>query len=207
MSTDISEKIQERDRTSALIIISLLAILIIAVGILLLAVILPKNGLITEINENGEEVTYYYCYGEKRTGWKVVDGYIRYFSTDDGTMLTGKQIIDGKEYYFVPPEGKLAKSQTITFDDGTKVYYDYKGAPSSHRAPGLFTDDDGTTALYGTAGKLGGWHTIDGTTYYFQMRTGRMLKNEKAFINGKYYIFDENGIATELESNDQSNTD
>ncbi len=187
-----------RLRASALLIVLFTVILAFYVGILLLIMMVPKNGLKTEINENGEEVSYMYYNDEKLTGWQPTKWYMCYYDPTDGHMVKGRYTIDGVEYYFDPETGRLTLNSTITHDDGTKVTYDRYGRPKAPTTPGLFTEDDGTIALNGTNGKLTGWQTVDGVKYYFQKRTGRMLKNEDAYIDGRYYRFDENGLSTEI---------
>ncbi len=191
-----SEHASARYRDCSILIISLLVILFLFAGILSLSIFVQKNGYISEIDQNGEEKFYFYVDSEKQHGFCVVKYLMRYFDPADGHMVTGKCIIDGKEYYFLTDSGSMAVNRTIKFDDGTAVHYDRNGNPQAPTTPGLFTEEDGTLALNGTNGKLTGWRTVDGKTYYFQKITGRMLKNETAYIDGKIYNFDENGQAT-----------
>ncbi len=193
-----SEKIADRYRDSATLILSLLSVLFIFAGILIFAILLNKNGPITDVNEQGEEIEYFYLGNKKLHGFHAVKGYLCYYDPIDGHKVKGKHIINGKEYYFDPQTGNLTMNRTIKFDDGTSVYYNRYGNPKAPYTPGLLTDVDGTTVLYGTDGKLKGWRVVDGKTYYFQNITGRMLKNETAYIDGKIYSFDENGQATEV---------
>ncbi len=193
-----SERIKARYKDCAILIISLLLVFMITSVLFLFTIAFPKNGLITETNENGEEISCFYYKNEKQYGFHVVNNYMRYFDPEDGHMVTGKCIIDGKEYFFNLTTGSMTINNTVKFDDGTSVYYNRNGNPKSPTEPGLFTELDGTLALNGTNGKLAGWRMVDSNIYYFQKTTGRMLKNETAYIDGKNYIFDENGQATEV---------
>ncbi len=194
-----------RNQGGAMIIISTLAVLLIWAGILFIMLLLPKNGIVTVKNDDGTTDYYMYLNDEARYGWQVRSGLLCYFD-ENGKMLKDKQVIDEKEYYFIPSNGQLAANRTITYEDGSKITYNEFGNPKGPTEPGLFTQQDGTTALYGTNGRLTGWREVNGIKYYFQLRTGRMLKNERAFIKDRYYDFDENGIAAEVIENDQSNT-
>ncbi len=189
---------QLRLRSSRLLIILFTAILSLVLGGMLITTMYFKNGYITETLENGESISYYYFYNEKLTGWHITDGMLRYFSPDDGKMVIGWQKIDGVEYHFNESNGSLSVNKTVKRADGTSVKLDRHGLAVQPTVSGIYTEDDGTLALNGTSGRLYGWQEVDGIKYYFQKKTGRMLKNEVAFIDGKYFSFDANGIATEI---------
>ncbi len=194
----LSDRISARYRDCATLILSVLSVLLVSAGVILLTILLSDNGLVTEKNANGEEVTYYYLNEEKQYGFHVVEKKLRYFDPSDGHMVTGRYTIDGKEYYFQPENGSLTVNENVKFDDGTSIYYNRYGNPNTTAELGIFTELDGTLALSGKSGKLTGWQTVDGNTYYFQNITGRMLKSETAYIDGKIYTFNENGFVTEV---------
>ncbi len=198
-NTEHASSDTERIRSGAVLIIVLTIFLILVVGILFLGLFSEKNGFITETMPDGTEQSYYYLHGEKVTGWHVVSSYKRYFD-ENGVMVTGWREIDGKTYYFRPETGAVAVSTTLTLEDGKKYTFDDNGVYLPEPRVGWYTAADGSTVYYNQNGsRITGWREIDGNTYYFQPRTGRMLVSETAYIDGKMYSFDENGAATQLE--------
>ena len=85
-----------------------------------------------------------------QTGFQKVDGDTYYFSTEDGSMQTGRLIIAGKKYYL--QDNGVMYTGWIDLEDGRYFFH-----------------GDGVMAT--------GWHTFDGKRYHFNTSTGRLDKN------------------------------
>jgi glucan-binding YG repeat protein len=128
--------------------------------------------------------TYYLKSGVMKTGWQKVSGKKYYFSSK-GVAQTGWKKIDGKKYYFNESGIMLSGLQTI---DG-KIYYLKSGVMKTG-----WQKVSGNKYYFSSKGVAQiGWKTIKGKTYYFSSN-GIMARNTALFIDGSYYIFDNNGI-------------
>lgn len=115
-----------------------------------------------------------------------------YIANNSGRLYTGFVTYGGKRYYLDPSTG--AAKTGLTTINGDKYFF-----------------------RWSTATMRTGWITISGKRYYFGPSTGKLQKNcwigskykkyylksdgtpyvnTKKKINGKIYIFDENGICT-----------
>ena len=196
---DVSDKDSYRQRFAASVVMITLAALVTAAAIIFLAMFRYTYGYMKKIDENGNSVKYYHVGGKPYNGFKCINNYIYAFDKD-GRVITGKTEKDGIPYYFhtVAYDGFfLIKCKTVEID-GEKFYADNSGVLIPSPRTGFYTAPDGYKYYYNEKGKkvTARWVEIDGSTYYFQPVTGRMLVSEKAVIDGITYFFDENGLAT-----------
>ena len=116
-------------------------------------------------------------------GWKGADYYI-----ENGKAVTGWKMISNKWYYFNPETGRKYSNGVATI--GNKEYYfDSNGAMRtgwimSQEETWMFADANGVLAK--------NWAEISGKRYYFNEEHEYITGIYK--INGKYHLFDKNGI-------------
>ena len=154
--------------------------------------------------------------GQMLTGWKTVDGIVRYFadekytaaSVKTGKMLTGWKVIGGKTYYLDKSTGEQYQGwRTI---DGYKYFFNdgsYSGAGKGQMLTG-FKIVNGVSYYFAdyrckslpTGARATGWKKINGNTYYFKDSKytgkgeyGQMLTGAK-YIAGKAYYFNKGGV-------------
>ena len=154
--------------------------------------------------------------GQMLTGWKTVDGMVRYFadekytaaSVKTGKMLTGWKVIGGKTYYLDKSTGEQYQGwKTI---DGYKYFFNdgsYSGAENGQMLSG-FKIVNGVSYYFAdyrckslpTGARATGWKKINGNTYYFKDSKytgkgeyGQMLTGAK-YIGGKAYYFNKSGV-------------
>ena len=154
--------------------------------------------------------------GQMLTGWKTVDGMVRYFadekytaaSVKTGKMLTGWKVIGGKTYYLDKSTGEQYQGwKTI---DGYKYFFNdgsYSGAEKGQMLTG-FKIVNGVSYYFAdyrckslpTGARATGWKKINGNTYYFKDSKytgkgeyGQMLTGAK-YIAGKAYYFNKGGV-------------
>lgn len=190
-----------RQRFAASAVMITLASLVIAAAIIFLAMFRYTYGYMKMIDENGESVKYYHVGGKPYNGFKCINNYIYAFD-ENGVKITGKTEKDGKQYYFHTVESDgffLFRNRDVEID-GVKYRVDGYGILRQAPRTGFYTAPDGYKYYYNEKGSrvTGRWLEIDGSTYYFQPVTGRMLVSEKAVINGITYVFDESGFATQI---------
>ena len=136
------------------------------------------------LNLNG---TWYYLTGSgaMATGW-LKNNNQWYYLTGSGAMLTGWIKPDGKWYY-------LAKSGAMKIGwlniDGTWYYLTGTGA----MATGWLTLNNAKYYLAGNGAMQTGWVDLNNNRYYFYPNSGKMATGQ-VLIDGKPYVFDENGI-------------
>ena len=163
-----------------------------------------------------EEAVYYFGDsddGAMHTGWlQYMDG------SDLSSVLTGKEYADMDEmwFYFKPSNGekvaagatdKKIKEQTINgnkygFDEKGVMVYDWQSATSNTATVNKYFSDetDGhlrkKTWIYAVPSEK-----IDKDDYYddqerwfYADATGKVYRNDLKTINGKKYLFNENGI-------------
>lgn len=195
----VSDKDSYRQRFAASVVMITLAALVTAAAIIFLAMFRYTYGYMKKIDENGNSVKYYHVGGKPYNGLKCIDKRV-YFFDEYGVACFGPTELNGITYYFndIPGESHyLVRSRSYVIED--KAFY---ANSYGHLLPkprtGFYTAPDGYKYYYNEKGKkvTARWVEIDGSTYYFQPVTGRMLVSEKAVINGITYIFDEKGLAT-----------
>ena len=151
------------------------------------------NGWVTEggskyYRENGQNVTgwkiisgsYYYfdSTGKMLTGWQKYNGTWYYLDPQTGVMKTGWLQLGNTWYYLQSWGGMVTGNQTI---DGKSYTFNASGALTQGTPPG----GSGT----GTGGPTGsGWVTADGGKYY-QKEDGSYQKGW-LLLNGSYYYMD-----------------
>lgn len=123
-----------------------------------------------------------------------------YYLDADSNLVTGWKKISGSWYYFDSHSGRMYKDGSYMVD-GKYYFFGESGAMGTGwcRQITKYTDSDGkeqtrTTWYYAdSSGVLrSGWQTIGGKRYYFDV-TGWMYANDLYEIDGKRYIFGEDG--------------
>ncbi len=126
-----------------------------------------KTGLVRIPEQN--KTVYYADNGRMQYGWQWVNNATRYFDTFNGAMVTGQQRINGHWYLFDNNGAMQRGFQNLkAYGDDKTVYYNQDG-----------------WMLYG-------WQGIDNVPYYFDTFNGAMMTGER-YINGHWYLFDNNG--------------
>ncbi|NME34657.1 peptidoglycan DD-metalloendopeptidase family protein, partial [Lactobacillus sp. MRS-253-APC-2B] len=123
------------------------------------------------LNDTGSNRTVYYnSKGQMQYGWQTINGKTYYFNVWTGDMTKGEGKIDGSWYYF-GTNGVMQTGFVNLNDTGSNrtVYYNSKGQMQY------------------------GWQTINGKTYYFNVWTGAMYKNENK-IGNYWYYFGNDGV-------------
>ncbi|KRL87164.1 hypothetical protein FC32_GL001782 [Ligilactobacillus apodemi DSM 16634 = JCM 16172] len=127
-------------------------------------------------------------------------------------MLYGQQKIDGHWYYFDPVTGAMQTGFVYIADQNKTVYYGSNGQMlyGQQKIDGhwyyfdtfngamqtgfVYIADQDKTVYYSNNGQmLYGWQRINNHTYYFDTFNGAMTTGER-YINGHWYLFDEQGI-------------
>ena len=165
---------------------------------------------------------YYYF---TRDGQLLVDGSAKlfgeiYLADSEGKLLTGWREIDGKTYYLDPSNQYRYINKTETIDGKTYLFGSYAELLRNETKSGYISDENGIvrTGFYRTdkgylcylepqiiSSYQPTWKEIDGKLYHFEKSTslGKYLYGSpittKATLekNGKTYVIDENGVATE----------
>ena len=137
------------------------------------------------INENNEK---HYINSDKTiaTGWLTL-GSDKYYLDKDGNISTGKCDIDNETYFF-DNDGKL---QTGWISKGSTYYAEKDGklVKTSKSIDGIRYqfDKDGLLKT--------GWIREAGKARY--IRSDRSFETGLTYINGKYYLFDNEGYLTD----------
>lgn len=108
----------------------------------------------------------YYDKGEKVHGWLNQNGRWYYFRENTGTMVTGWQYINDHWYYFRDSGTRVNKWQYI---DGGWKYFSIMGRLQT------------------------GWKSEGTKYYYLDPETGNRVTGERT-IDGKTYVFGEDGV-------------
>ena len=103
--------------------------------------------------------------------FQAVDSVLSYYGITPGSWVER-----GDRRWYIDETGKMAKG-AVTID-GTEYFFDDHG---------LLDTDEVTPEDYDS-----GFRTIDGKTYYF--RDGEQIKGRWAYIDGKIYLFDQDGV-------------
>lgn len=132
---------------------------------------------ITDPNDHSVSSTYFAQKGGVLAIDKniTIDGTSYYFGSD-GIAYTGIRTIDGKKYYY--EKGFLRKSCILDVDGHNYI------ALSSGEIQELFPGME--------------WVDANGSWYY--IRNNKLLKNTKAKINNKWYLFSESGSMYQTNS-------
>ena len=126
----------------------------------------PMTTLKTGIVKEDEGTVYLDTFGQKVTGWQIIDNK-EYLFNEDGYMQTGFQELSGKTYFFK--------------DSGEKAYED--------------VEKDGTKYHLQEDGQLlNGWKKNEDGTWVYYNEQGFALKDTTATIDGQRYAFDSQGI-------------
>ena len=135
------------------------------------------------------------------TGWQVLNGQKCYFADETlsgydenikGKLITAPSVIDGKKYYF-NESGTLETDKWIE-ENGERVYTDENGTAAS----GWKTILGNMYYLKGDGKPVIGWKNINGMRYFDS--TGKMSIGWK-IINGKTYYFLDGRASTLTASN------
>lgn len=165
---------------------------------------------------------YYYF---NQDGQLLVNGSAKsynslYLADSEGKLLSGWREIDGKTYYLDPSNQYRYINKTETIDGKTYLFGSYAELLRNETKSGYISDENGIvrTGFYRTdkgylcylepqiiSSYQPTWKEIDGKLYHFEKSTslGKDLYGSpittKATLekDGKTYIIDENGVATE----------
>ena len=181
-----------------------------------------KNGFQLKNGSYLIDDAYYYF---NQDGQVLINGSaklsnILYLADSEGKLLSGWKEIDGKTYYLDPSEKQHYYNRTATIDGKTYLFGSYAELLRNGTQYGYASDENGIvrTGFYRTdKGYLcyldprviefyqAIWKEIDGKLYHFEKSTslGKSLYGSPITTNatlekdGKTYIIDENGVATE----------
>ena len=111
-------------------------------------------------------------------GWAEENGTWRY-SGQSGDYITNSWIRHGNSYYYLDEKGEMA-TECLIKTDGDLYYVDINGVKAVNQWVSISDDNSQVGTQAATA-----W-------YYFGSK-GKAYRNIRKRIDGKYYIFDENG--------------
>ena len=150
--------------------------------------------LTDEVVEDGTEKYYV-----DANGAKVVEQWVR-VDNDDDEEINGNTV-DTIWYYF-DANGKAVKGKNKTIN-GRKYFFNEDGYMISD----WYTTEDGDTYYLGNEDEgwaYTGWQLLepedseseayDDTEWFYFTSAGKAKKDTRAYINKKYYAFDENGV-------------
>lgn len=120
--------------------------------------------------------THMISIGDSDDGWVTKDDGNLYFYDEDGNPCTGIRGIGLKEYYF----------DTLGVCVGE---IDDKGIITVNERKYVYTNDD----------PLRGWQTYNGSLHYFDIDDGHMYFGGAYEIDGKSYLFDNDGAIITLK--------
>ena len=127
--------------------------------------------------EDGEQIT--------KEGWYLTNG-TYYWINKDTSLQTGWVKYDNN-WYWMKEDGTMASSEWITYDKNRYYFRSWGGMYKN-----AFITYDNNLYYLGSDSKMAiGWQSIGGNTYYFR-NWGGMITG-KQVINGKTYVFDEDG--------------
>ena len=123
--------------------------------------------------------------GKMAVGWKKLDGAWYYFQSWGGVYRDAFYTVKNVPYYS-DADGKMATGWKLI--DDVYYYFDDQGAMYRNR----FFEYDKNTYYVDADGKMAsGFEQIDGIWYYFRSWGGMITG--KQVIDGKTYVFDEDG--------------
>ena len=127
--------------------------------------------------EDGEQIT--------KEGWYLTNG-TYYWINKDTSLQTGWVKYDDN-WYWMKEDGTMASSEWITYDKNRYYFRSWGGMYKN-----AFITYDNILYYLGSDSKMAiGWQSIGGNTYYFR-NWGGMITG-KQVIDGKTYVFDEDG--------------
>ena len=127
--------------------------------------------------EDGEQIT--------KEGWYLTNG-TYYWINKDTSLQTGWVKYDNN-WYWMKEDGTMASSEWITYDKNRYYFRSWGGMYTN-----AFITYDNNLYYLGSDSKMAiGWQSIGGNTYYFR-NWGGMITG-KQVIDGKTYVFDEDG--------------
>ena len=137
----------------------------------------------------------------KSNGWTKANNY--WYYAESGTLIADQVMIIGNKWYGFNYNGRMYDDADFSiYDSETDDWIRYRA-----RSGGVlyvnewYTDEDYIVYYYGDGGKaVSGLQAIDGTKYLFY-DDGQLWRNANVTIEGKPYVSDNDGIATELKSN------
>ena len=174
-----------------------------------------ENGVLLEGIQRGSDGQLHYFQPEVKSvykpTWKEIDGKRyrltksyqteRYAGMYTAIILADTTLKVDDKTYTIDNEGVVteftAKNQFVRDDFWNWYYYDADGKLLTGRQT-----IDGVQLYFDKNGKQakGTLIDIDGDTYYFDKDSGAMWTNTTLEKDGKTYIIDENGVATEKEN-------
>lgn len=136
--------------------------------------------------QNGGKTYYFDEDGTSHTGWLLLDG-TYYWINANGTRRDDELFQYDGNYYYVDKNGVMATSGWVYWD--YNYYYPRSWGGMYKNA---FITYDNNLYYLGSDSKMAiGWQSIGGNTYYFR-NWGGMITG-KQVIDGKTYVFDEDG--------------
>lgn len=136
--------------------------------------------------QNGGKTYYFDEDGTSHTGWLLLDG-TYYWINANGTRRDDELFQYDGNYYYVDKNGVMATSGWVYWD--YNYYYPRSWGGMYKNA---FITYDNNLYYLGSDSKMAiGWQSIGGNTYYFRSWGGMITG--KQVIDGKTYVFDEDG--------------
>ena len=136
--------------------------------------------------QNGGKTYYFDEDGTSHTGWLLLDG-TYYWINANGTRRDDELFQYDGNYYYVDKNGVMVTSGWVYWD--YNYYYPRSWGGMYKNA---FITYDNNLYYLGSDSKMAiGWQSIGGNTYYFRSWGGMITG--KQVINGKTYVFDEDG--------------
>ena len=144
-----------------------------------------SSGVVTEIKE----------------GWNSKSGY--YFYVKNGEIVKRQVIRVGQAYYGFDSDGRMydhgESFDIYSEDDDRWFYYRAKEGGALYENTWYQPEESSEWYYYGEGGKApDGIFTVSGTTYLFEYN-GRLWTNGSTSYNGKNYVSDSSGVATEVK--------
>ena len=127
--------------------------------------------------EDGEQIT--------KEGWYLTNG--TYYWINKDTSLQNGWVKYDNNWYWMKEDGTMASSEWIPYDKNRYYFRSWGGMYKN-----AFITYDNNLYYLGSDSKMAiGWQSIGGNTYYFR-NWGGMITG-KQVIDGKTYVFDEDG--------------
>ena len=135
--------------------------------------------------------TYFYNNYKMQYGWVDYEGK-RYFMNADGSLYLNGWLTDGVNTFYMDTKDGHMLHDLVNIQ-GKNYYFDANGFMQR----GL-VNIGGLTYLFGTDGSMQyGWYTDASGLRYFK-EDGSMAVNQTMVLDGKTWLFDASGIATEV---------